>query len=225
MHHDWTLDAPMLRGLETPARARLAGLVPMDVPQGAVLFRPGDSVQAFAIVISGRIEVFLTGPTGREVLLYAVEPGQSCVQTTLGLMGGGHYGAEAIAAGAARLVMVPRAMFLELMDSSAGFRHIVFAAFADRMTGMIQLLERVAFQSVECRLAALLIERAAGTGLAETTHQDLATRIGTAREVVSRRLEALARAGLVRTERGAVHILDRPALERLAASGTPAAVT
>ena len=219
MKDDWTLDAPMLRALDAPARERLAALVPQDIAQGTVLFRPGDSVQAFAIVISGRIEVFLTGPTGREVLLYAVEPGQSCVQTTLGLMGGGDYGAEAITARASRLVMVPRAAFLDLMDRSAAFRHIVFAAFADRMGGMIQLLERVAFQSVECRLAALLIERAEGDR-AEATHQDLATRIGTAREVVSRRLEALARAGLVRTERGAVQILNRTALERLAASGS-----
>ncbi|MCK7475756.1 MAG: cyclic nucleotide-binding domain-containing protein [Rhodopseudomonas palustris] len=51
------------------------------------MFRPGDAAQGFVVVLEGRVEVFLTGPTGREILLYAVEPGQGCVQTTLGLMG------------------------------------------------------------------------------------------------------------------------------------------
>ena len=62
------------------------------------MFRPGDMAQGFVIVLSGRIEVRLTSASGREILLYAVEPGESCVQTTLGLMGGEPYSGEAVAA-------------------------------------------------------------------------------------------------------------------------------
>ncbi|PCD77672.1 Crp/Fnr family transcriptional regulator [Pseudothioclava arenosa] len=209
---DWLSDLPTL---DPTAQRRLGALTPFDVPKGHVVFRPGDRAEAFSIVLTGRVEVFLTGPSGREVLLYAVEPGQSCVQTTLGLLGDAPYSAEAIAASELRVVMVPRALFASLMSESEAFRALVFRAFATRMTDVVTLLERVAFQSVECRLAALLLERAEG-GRVEATQGQIAVLIGTAREVISRRLDAMARAGLIETARGTVIIRDVAGLERLA---------
>ncbi|MEZ5913151.1 MAG: Crp/Fnr family transcriptional regulator [Paracoccaceae bacterium] len=213
----WLDVAPGLGTLDRPAREALAALAPVDVARGTALFHPGDAARGFVVVLAGRVDVFLIGPTGREILLYAVEPGQSCVQTTLGLLGGEDYTGEAIAATDCRLVLIPRAVFLDLMGRSAPFRSFVFEAFAARMQGMMQLLERVAFQRIECRLAATLLARAEA-GLVHATHQDLATAIGSAREVVSRRLEAFQRSGWVRTERGTVTLTDPAALTRLAAS-------
>ena len=116
-----------------------------------------------------------------------------------------------------RAVIIPKPEFLDLMDGSPAFRGFVFSAFAERMQAMMHLLERVAFQRIESRLAAALLDRAEA-GRVAATHQDLATAIGSAREVISRRLEAFARAGWVRTERGAVTLTDMPALRRLAAA-------
>lgn len=216
---DWIRNAPALAPLEPEARRRLSTLVPMTLTRGAVLFRPGDAVAGFALVLEGRIEVFLTGANGRELLLYAVEPGQSCVQTTLGLLGGeGLYSTEAVTTTDTRVVLVPKPMFLSLMDEAPAFRQMIFAAFAERMGGMIQLMERVSFQSVECRLAAFLCE-GAEAGRVQATQAEIASKIGSAREVVSRRLDAFARRGWVQTERGAVQITDPEALARLAASG------
>lgn len=213
---DWLTKATGFDGLDPAARARLAKLRPVILSRGTTLFRPGEAARGFVVVLSGRIEVFLTGPTGRDILLYAVEPGGSCVQSTLGLLGGEDYSGEALTATEVTAVMIPRTDFLALMEGSAGFRHFVFAAFAARMQGMMHLLERVAFQRIESRLASTLLDRAED-GAVRATHQDLATAIGSAREVVSRRLDAFARAGLVATERGAVILLDRAALARLAA--------
>lgn len=213
----WT-DTPLFTGLDAPARDTLARLQPTDAPKGAALFHPGDAAKGFVVVLSGRIEVYLTGPTGREILLYAVEPGQSCVQTTLGLLGGEDYSGEAIAATDCRLVLIPRPTFLALMDGSGAFRHFVFAAFAQRMQGMMQVLERVAFTRVECRLAGELLRIAEGNEV-HATQAELATRIGSAREVVTRRLDQFASRGWVTTERGRVSLTDIPALRRLAAAG------
>lgn len=213
----WT-DSPLLSGLDGPARDTLARLAALDVPKGAALFHPGDVAKGFVVVLSGRIEVYLTGPTGREILLYAVEPGESCVQTTLGLLGGEDYSGEAIAATDCRLVLIPRPTFLALMDGSEPFRHFVFAAFAQRMQGMMHVLERVAFTRVECRLAAELLHIAEGREV-HATQAELATRIGSAREVVTRRLDQFASRGWVTTERGRVSLTDIPALRRLAAAG------
>jgi CRP/FNR family transcriptional regulator len=203
--------------VEAETRARLDALLPAAVPAGTPLFHPGDAARGFVVVLDGRVDVFLTGPTGREILLYAVEPGGSCVQTTLGLLGGEDYTGEAVAARDSEIVLIPRALFLSLMDTSPAFRTFVFGAFATRMQGMMHLLERVAFQKVEARLALALLD-IAEEGEVLATQADLAVRIGSAREVVSRRLDAFARAGLVAAERGRVRLTDLPALRRLAAS-------
>jgi len=211
----WCARAEGLPPLGAAAAARLDALAPMEVPEGAVLFHPGETVKGFVIVLRGRIEVYLTGLSGREILLYEVNPGQSCVQSTLGLMGGEDYSGEAVARTACEIVLVPRDIFLRLMDDDSGFRGFVFAAFATRLQSMMHLLDRVAFQRIETRLAQCLLARAED-GRIKATHAEIAVMIGTAREVVSRRLDALARRGIVALERGVVRILDAETLADLA---------
>jgi CRP/FNR family transcriptional regulator len=198
--------------------ARLSALPERSLPPGTILFRPGEAAQGFAVVIRGRIEVHLTGPSGREIMLYAVEPGQSCIQSTLGLLGNEPYAGEGVTQGETRVVMIPRAAFLRLIEDDAAFRLFVLRAFATRMKDVTRLLERVAFGRIEGRLAEALLDLARG-GVVHATQAELAARIGSAREVVTRRLDAMARAGLVATERGQVRLTDPAALRRLAAEG------
>ena len=205
------VEAADLPALDPEARGTLDRLSPMEVPPGTALFHPGETVKGFVVVLSGRIEVFLTGPTGRDILLYAVEPGQSCVQSTLGLLGGEDYSGEALTKTACRVVLIPREVFLGLMERSPGFRGFVFSAFAERMQNMMHLLEKVAFQRVEARLAEALLQRAEAD-VVHATHAEIAVMIGSAREVVSRRLDALARRGVVALERGQVRLIDRDTL-------------
>jgi len=212
----WTAEVPGLAEISAEGLRRLDALGPMDVPEGTVLFRPGDAVRGYVIVLDGRIGVHLIGPTGRDILLYDVVPGKSCIQSTLGLLGGDAYTAEAMADRQSRLVLLPKAVFLDLLATDAGFRTLVFAAFAERMQSMMHLLEKVAFQRVEARLAAWLLSRADGGGLVEATQQDIASAIGSAREVVSRRLDALARRGWLENGRGRVTIRDAESLRRIA---------
>jgi CRP/FNR family transcriptional regulator len=211
----WVAQATSLPPLDPRAKDRLAQLTPFDTPKGTALFHPGDTVKGFVVVLKGRVDVFLTGPTGREILFYAVEPGQSCIQSTLGLMGGEDYSGEAITRTDCRLVLIPRDTFLDLMGQSDAFRGFVFRAFATRMQSMMHLLERVAFERVESRLARCLLDRAE-KGRLTATHAEIASMIGSAREVVSRRLDALARRGILRLERGAVLVNDAETLAELA---------
>jgi CRP/FNR family transcriptional regulator len=200
--------------LAPDSRVALAALHTHDVSRGTILFRAGDLAQGFVVVISGRIEVRLTAASGREILLYAVEPGESCVQTTLGLMGDEPYSGEAIAVTDARVALIPRPLFLRLLDDDDGFRRFVMNAFGQRMTELTHLLERVAFGRVEVRLAEALVELAVDD-VVEATQADLAARVGTAREVVSRRLEAFERHGWVSVERGHVRLRRPDELRRL----------
>ena len=203
--------------LSPASHATVAALPHRNLPAGTPLFHPGDPAKAFVVVLSGRIEVMLTGPSGREILLYAVEPGQSCIQTTLGLMGDEPYTGDAATATACEVVLIPKPLFHTLLDTEPGFRRFVLRAFGSRMADLTRLLERVAFGRVEQRLAQALLDLAEGR-LVQATHADLAARIGSAREVVSRRLESMARQGLLSTDRGTVTLIDHAALHRLAAA-------
>lgn len=212
----WVEEAADLGALDQGTARRLNALVPMEVPAGTVLFSPGDAVKGYVIVLQGRVSVSLTGASGREMLLYAVTPGQSCIQSTLGLMGGEDYTAEAITEQDSRVVLLPKPLFMQLLDDSPSFRALVFSAFAGRMQTMMHLLEKVAFQRVECRLAAYMLERQDVDGHISSTQQELATAVGSAREVISRRMDAWSRRGWVKTTRGAVQILDADALQSIA---------
>ncbi|UWQ05516.1 Crp/Fnr family transcriptional regulator [Aliiroseovarius crassostreae] len=211
----WTQDSDEMAGLDAPARALLNTLAPLDVPKGAILFAPGEAVKGYVVMLSGRVEVNLIGPNGRDILLYRVAPGQSCIQSTLGLLGGEEYTAEAMAQSPSRLVLIPKDVFFALIDSSPGFRRLVFGAFAERMQAMMQLIENVSFMSVEARLATLILDRAGPDNCLKMTQAEIGRAIGTAREVISRRLDRLAQSGLVAHERGGVTVLDRKGLEEI----------
>jgi CRP/FNR family transcriptional regulator len=195
--------------------AALAALPLRTLPGGTTLFHAGDAAQAFVIVLRGRIDVSLIGASGREILLYSVDPGQSCIQTTLGLLGDESYTGEAVTVGEVDLVLIPRPQFLALMEDDSGFRGFVLRAFGRRMADLTRVLEQVAFGRVEQRLAAALLDLAQGN-LVTATQGELAARIGSAREVVSRRLDAFAREGLTTNDRGHVRLLQPDILRRRA---------
>ncbi len=203
---------PLASGLEPEVNAQLAQLPLRLMAEGTILFRPGDEASGFVLVREGVIDVHLTGRSGREITLYTVEPGQTCVQTTLCLLGQVSYSAEAIARTPIRVAIVPVAMFRRLLVESAGFRDYVFRSLGNRLADVTNVLEQVAFVKVEARLAQELLKRSGPDGVAVVTHQELAAAIGSAREVVSRRLEVLSKQQLVALERGLVRIVDRPRL-------------
>lgn len=205
----------VLGDLKAETRAELAGLQSRVLPRGLDLFSKGDRAQAFPMVLSGRIEVCLTGPSGREILLYAVEAGQSCIQTTLGLLGDEPYSGTAATVTETEVVRIPKPMFLRLMDSDPAFRAFVLRSFGQRMADLTRLLESVAFGRIDERLAQVLLALAEDE-VVRATQAEIAARIGSAREVVSRKLDAFSKAGWVVRDRGEVHLRDLTALRRAA---------
>lgn len=202
--------------IEPEAADALAALPVARMPAGAVLFRPGDDPPGFVVVLKGNVAVSLTGRSGREISLYDVEPGETCVQTTLCLLGDIAYTAEAVATTPLELIIVPRGQFQRLLDSSGAFRRYVFRSLGERLADVTVVLEQVAFVRIESRLAAEILRRVGTGDSARLTHQALASAIGSAREVVSRRLESLRKQGLLSLDRGRLRVLDRSRLERLA---------
>ena len=155
----------------------------------------------------------MTAPNGRELQLYRVVPGDACVLTSSCLLGHAPYSAHGVAESETTLVTLPAPVFNKLITSCEPFRTYVFNIFAERIAELMQLVEAVAFQRLDQRLAALLL----GKGkLIRTTHQQLADELGSVREIVSRLLRSFADQGLVALAREQVEILDPVGLRSIA---------
>lgn len=218
MTDDWISRFDGLSRLEASVKdilVRKSSVV--TVPAGSVIFGPGKSPENLLLLLDGRVRVQQVSEAGREIVLYRVEAGESCVLTTACLLAYENYAAEGIAETDIRAVAIPRGVFDELVSRSVAFRTFIFTAYSKRITDLFLVIEEIAFQRLDIRLSQKLLELARGTGRVSATHQQMAAELGTAREVVSRQLGEFQRRGWIGQTRGAIEVIDRDGLERLAA--------
>lgn len=188
----------------------------LDVPKGTTIFGPGKSPENMLFLLEGTVRVQQVSETGHEIVLYRIHAGQSCVLTTACLLAYEDYSAEGIAETPVQAAAVPRDVFDDLVAQSKSFRDFVFAAFSKRITDLFRMIDEVAFQKLDVRLADKLIALAGKADTVATTHQKLSVELGTAREVISRQLQEFQRRGWIGQARGRVDLKDRVQLERLA---------
>lgn len=189
----------------------------VDVPAGAVIFGPGKSPESLLLLLEGRVRVQQVSEAGREIVLYRVEAGESCVLTTACLLAYEDYSAEGIAETDLRAATIPRATFDELISRSVQFRTFIFTAYSRRITDLFMVIEEIAFQRLDIRLSQKLLDLARGSDRLGVTHQQLAAELGTAREVVSRQLGEFQRRGWIAQSRGMIDLLAPAELRHLAA--------
>lgn len=214
---DWLSAFPDLAGLEDAAKALLLNNARIvEAPIGTVGYREGGPCGAYVMRLAGKSRVFKMSASGREILLYRVSAGETCVITTTCLLGNSEYPASTVVEEAITDVIVPSAAFNQLMIDSKVFRTFVMTNYGALISDLIVLLDEVAFHSIDARLAKLLLE--AGSDSVQRTHQQIADELGTAREVVSRQVKRLEQKNWVALGRGQVDILDRAALTQLANS-------
>ncbi|MFD1695582.1 Crp/Fnr family transcriptional regulator [Roseibium aestuarii] len=199
-------------------QALVAGSQIVSVPAGTQVFEPGQSADALLLLLEGTVRVQQKSDTGREVFLYRVHAGESCVLTTACMLAFEDYSADGIAETDVRAVAIPRATFDDLAGRSSLFREFIFKAYSRRITDLFTLIDHIVFQRMDVRLAARLLELADETNVVHATHQALGTELGTAREVISRTLAEFQRRGWVEQARGEVRLVGRSAIERLARS-------
>jgi len=208
------LQYPLLA--ELPASeldALLANANFMQLPSGALVFDELQQCQGFPMLLSGSIRVIKASSNGRELQLYRILPGESCILTSSCLLGNTRYQARGITEKAVEMVALSPQDFHALLGKHEAFRSYVFNLFSDRLTDLMQLVSAVAFQKLDQRLAALLVGKP--TTL-RTTHQALADELGSAREIVSRLLKGFADQGWVKLGREQIDIIDSTALKKFA---------
>ena len=187
--------------------------VTIQLPPHHILFNEGDACLNFVMPLSGSVRVVKPERSGRELLLYRIRPGDSCILTVSCLLGNQKYNARGIVDRPVTAVSLPKPLFISLITFSEAFRELVFEFFGQRLGQLIQLIEQVTFQKLDQRLAAILLRR--GPAL-HTTHQQLADELGSVREVISRLLNDFKEQGAISIERGKILVLNEAVLRQTA---------
>ncbi|TXM95317.1 Crp/Fnr family transcriptional regulator [Methylobacterium sp. WL116] len=214
----WIERFPLIQGFSASHLQIARGTVHFPVLEaGAVAYELQGACANYLMCIDGRTRVFRMSEGGREMLIYKVGAGGTCVLTTQCLLSGDGFPAQSVAEARTELAALPADTFRQLMRESDEFRDFVLDDYTKLLSGMFDLVEEVAFAPLEQRLARRLLVEADAEGIVWKTHQQLASDVGSVREVISRLLGEWADGGLVEVRRGQVQVIDRAGL----AAGRP----
>ena len=185
-------------------------------PVGKPLFSAGEHVPALALIVSGVVRVFKTGRTGREITLYRIGTGETCILSVNAILTRQPIPAAAAVEQRVEAVTIPAEVLHDWVQRHDLWRQFVFELISQRLMKVLTLVDDVVFRRMDARIAALLLERGRTQNPLRITHQEIAAELGTSREVISRILEDFAGAGTVRPTRGRIEICDPRPLEVLA---------
>jgi CRP/FNR family transcriptional regulator len=210
----WMDYFPVLKAMNDPFWISVAQRAREEViPTNTAMFGYGEVCKYFILIISGSIRVYKTFGNGRDIVLYHLQSGECCSLTSSTLLSGACYQACGMTESETRAVFVPKQDFYAAFDQSTNFRHFVCTGLSGRFNEMLLLLEGLGMRNIEVRLARWLLDNRSESDCVEASHRELASELGTAREVVSRHLKDFEKKGLVRLSRKFIKLSDVAALD------------
>ncbi len=194
-----------------PERAQLLDSVRIrSLHSGDAVMREGETCGAVPFVISGSIRVYKVSDGGREITLYRIGPGQSCILSCCCAQSAAPFPAIVAAEEETEAAFIPSDSVRRFFERSPAFRAFVLGQYSSRIAEVIELVEEVAFSRLDERMREwMLTERAQGGESLKVTHQELADHLGTSREVVSRILKDWEQRGLLELSRGEIRLLPK----------------
>ncbi|MGQ9666933.1 MAG: Crp/Fnr family transcriptional regulator [Anaerolineae bacterium] len=208
---------PYFAGLDERALQRVADCVVVRrMARDNVIVMQGDPPAAVYFIAHGQVRISRLSPDGREQALMDLFPGQ--VFNLVAAIDGRPTPSTAIARTSVVLYVIHRSDFWHLLHTYPQVAEAVLVDFAARLRRFTALVEDLSLRTVAERLARLLLEMAGDPNqpTPRFTQQELASRLGTVREVVSRTLKRFEEQGLIQVERHRIVILDPEGLERIA---------
>ncbi len=216
---DWTDRFKGTKALPRSVRDRLLNVALIrDHKKGYQVFGPENVPDSLIFLYEGAIRVSQTSSNGRDIVLYRVDAGESCVLTTACMLAEEAYNAEGIAETNIKVVALPKMSFDRLVAEEPAFRSFVFAAYSRRLIDLLRVVDDVAFGRIDVRLAERLLMLAGEDKEVAATHQEIASELGTAREVISRVLHDFQKRGLISQSRGRIALSDKSSLRAIAES-------
>ncbi|MEC5395798.1 Crp/Fnr family transcriptional regulator [Bergeyella sp. RCAD1439] len=176
---------------------------------GEMILDENAAIRSVPIVAKGAIRVLRTEEDGREILLYYIKAGESCVMSLLGGMSGQASKVRAEVEEEAEVLFVPVDRILARMKESPELLDYVFRLYQKRFEELLDMVNEVTFRKVDERLWSLLEKKSAlgGGKVLQVTHEQLAGELGTARVVVSRVLKTFEEEGKLKLGRGKIELV------------------
>ncbi|MFZ5963279.1 Crp/Fnr family transcriptional regulator [Thalassococcus sp. BH17M4-6] len=216
---DWTEKFQGTKALPREVRDRLLKVAQVRTyEKGYQVFGPRNIPDNLLFLFEGTIRVSQTSDNGRDIVLYRVDAGESCVLTTACMLAEEAYNAEGVAETDVTVIVLPKVAFDGLVADEPAFRSFVFAAYSRRLIDLLRVVDDVAFGRIDVRLADRLLTLVGGDKEISATHAQIASELGTAREVISRVLHDFQKRGYIAQSRGRIAVVDKPALRALASS-------
>ena len=161
----------------------------LHIPKGHTVATEGSVCDQLALVLSGKVRVYKLSDTGREITLYRIAAGDSCVLTASCIMSGEPFPAIAESETDLEVIILPASKARDWLMISKPWCGFIFALVSKRLAEVITVLEEVTFLHMDERVAAYLIALAGQGSDHRITHHQIAADLGTTREVVSRVLK------------------------------------
>lgn len=188
----------------------------VTIPAHQFICLEGNMCSGIPLVLAGRARVYKLGESGREITLYRVEPGDSCILTASCIMSGVEFPAFVSTETEVEAIIIQPATLQRWVNQYTVWSEFLWRMLASRFAEVISLVEEVAFQRMDKRTAEYLVHLAGTDGKIKKTHQDIAADIGTSREVISRILKEFEHKGLITLARGEIHAENLTELRRTA---------
>ena len=192
--------------LERELLDRIEQLEVIEIDPGEVILKEREFIKVVPLVLEGSIKLRKLDPTGREIIFYHIEPGESCILSITSCLHEKESHAEAIIERRTRMIVVEARDVRSWMNQFPSWRKFIVKLYYERMSELMTLLDLVIFKSVDDRLIRYLKDKAVGNEI-EVTHQQIASELGTAREVISRLLKQMERDEYIALERGKIKII------------------
>ena len=178
--------------------------------EGEVIINDHSYIKSIPIVITGSIKVMRTEENGREILLYYIKAGESCVMSFLGGLHGETSKVKAEVEEDAEILFLPTEKVAQLIKTHPEWLDYIFKLYHKRFEELLEMVNEVTFKKVDDRLLSLLQKKSELTDskIIHTTHEQLANELGTARVVVSRLLKSLEEDGKLKLGRNKIELLS-----------------
>lgn len=203
-----------LRGLDTATLSRLADSAVWKVfPPNAVVFWEGESETNLFYLQYGSLKAIKSAPDGREQVLRFIHAGE--VFNEIGVLARKPNPATAVALEESGIWLIPRGVLEEIVSEHPKTAMQIIENMADKVISLVVLAADLSLKTVEARFAKLLLEQAEGDVIERrrwTNQTELASRLGTVPDVLSRVIRELTKAGLIEMDKQQIRILDRPGL-------------
>lgn len=177
--------------------------------EGDVILNENAYIRAIPIVVSGSIRVMRTDEDNREILLYYIRPGESCIMSFLGGIHQDTSKVRAIADEDTEVLFIPMDKVNELIREYPEWLDFIFRLYHKRFEELLEVVNSVAFKKVDQRLLELLKIKSenAHSKVIQVTHEQLANELGTARVVVSRLLKSMEEEKMLKLGRNKIELL------------------